>query len=157
MNYRIDQRRDAITSAVRAKDHASLLVHDQLLKEIKYNRGFRLRFFSEGAITFAPTYKYDRRSDEYDTSEKRRSPAWCDRVLWRSRVPERVEQLHYKRYEVNVSDHRPVSAAFRITVKRLRHEIWEKRRQEVEMKWDGVREKLLREAREFYQGQGCLL
>lgn len=72
-------------------------------------------------------------------------------------MPERVEQLHYKRYEVNVSDHRPVSAAFRITVKRLRHDIWEKRRQEVEMKWVGVREKLLREAMEFYQGQGCLL
>ncbi|KAJ3912636.1 Endonuclease/exonuclease/phosphatase, partial [Lentinula edodes] len=70
------------------------------------------RFFTEGPITFAPTYKYDRRSDVYDTSEKRRAAAWCDRVLWRSR-------LHYQRYEVNVSDHRPIPAAFDISVKRV--------------------------------------
>ncbi|KAJ3738946.1 hypothetical protein DFH05DRAFT_1515931 [Lentinula detonsa] len=77
MNYRIDQRRDAITAAVRANEHESLFAHDQLLKEIKYNRGGRFRFFTEGPIAFAPTYKYHRRSDVYDTSEKRRAPAWC--------------------------------------------------------------------------------
>ncbi|KAJ3991133.1 Endonuclease/exonuclease/phosphatase [Lentinula boryana] len=150
MNYRIDQRRDAITAAVRANEHESLFAHDQLLKEIKYNRGCRFRFFTEGPIAFAPTYKYDRRSDVYDTSEKRRAPAWCDRVLWRSRVPFRVKQLHYQRYEVNVSDHRPISAAFNITVKRTRHEIREKRKAEVQMQWTVLQEKLLMEAREFY-------
>ncbi|KAJ3738647.1 Endonuclease/exonuclease/phosphatase [Lentinula detonsa] len=131
MNYRIAQRRDAITAAVRANEHESLFAHDQLLKEIRYNRACRFRFFTEGPIAFAPTYKYDRRSDVYDTSEKRRAPAWCDRVLWRSRVPSRVKQLHYQRYEVNVSDHRPISAAFNITVKRTRHEIREKKKAEV--------------------------
>ncbi|KAJ3979934.1 Endonuclease/exonuclease/phosphatase [Lentinula detonsa] len=150
MNYRIDQRRDAITAAVRANEHESLFAHDQLMKEIKYNRGCRFRFFTEGPIAFAPTYKYDRRSDVYDTSEKRRAPAWCDRVLWRSRVPSRVKQLHYQRYEVNVSDHRPISAAFNITVKRTRHEIREKKKAEVQMQWTVLQEKLLMEAREFY-------
>ncbi|KAF8826258.1 hypothetical protein HHX47_DHR5000077 [Lentinula edodes] len=150
MNYRIDQRRDAITAAVRANEHETLFAHDQLLKEIKFNRGCRFRFFTEGPITFAPTYKYDRRSDVYDTSEKRRAPAWCDRVLWRSRVPSRVKQLHYQRYEVNVSDHRPISAAFDITVKRVRHEIRQKKKAEVQMQWTGLQERLLTEAREFY-------
>jgi len=73
----------------------------------------------EGPITFAPTYKYDRRSDTYDSSEKRRvSPAWCDRVLLRSRVLERVVQEQYR--EVKISYHRPVSAVFRMTCSQTR-------------------------------------
>ena len=45
------------------------------------------RGFTEGRLTFAPTYKFDPFSDDYDTSEKMRIPAWTDRVLWRRRKP----------------------------------------------------------------------
>ena len=45
------------------------------------------RAFIEGKIAFAPTYKYDLFSEDYDTSEKLRIPAWTDRVLWRRRKP----------------------------------------------------------------------
>jgi phosphatidylinositol-bisphosphatase len=45
------------------------------------------RGFTEGKLTFAPTYKFDPFSDDYDTSEKMRIPAWTDRVLWRRRKP----------------------------------------------------------------------
>ena len=38
--------------------------------------------FREGPINFPPTYKYDLFSDDYDTGEKQRCPAWTDRVLW---------------------------------------------------------------------------
>ncbi len=150
MNYRIDQRRDTIVSAVRTGEWDSLLSHDQLLKEIKYNRGCRLRVFSEGHITFPPTYKYDRRSDEYDSSEKRRSPAWCDRVLWRSKIPTRVEQLHYRRYEANVSDHRPISGAFRVTVKSVRQEVRQKYKLQVQMKWADEELRLLHTLRAYF-------
>ena len=45
--------------------------------------------FHEGDITFPPTYKYALFSDDYDTSDKCRVPAWTDRVLYRARYIER--------------------------------------------------------------------
>ncbi|KAF5363758.1 hypothetical protein D9756_001104 [Leucocoprinus leucothites] len=150
LNYRIDHRRDAIIAAVRANDLSSLYQHDQLLREVKYNRGCRLRGFSEGPLTFPPTYKYDRRSNEYDTSEKHRAPAWCDRILWRSREVSRVAQTEYRRYEVNVSDHRPISASFDLTVKTIDKAEREKRKREVEQAWVDVEGRLLKSARQFY-------
>ncbi|KAG6819302.1 hypothetical protein H0H93_013220 [Arthromyces matolae] len=153
MNYRIDHRRDAIISSIRSNDYSTLLIHDQLLREIKFNRACRFHGFSEGPLTFAPTYKYDRHSNDYDTSEKRRSPAWCDRVLWRSRVPERVEQLHYRRYEANVSDHKPISAAFRITIRSLKQEARQKVKAAVQASWVEEQDRLLSEAKKFYVRQ----
>ena len=153
MNYRIDNRREAIIAAINAGDIEMLHNHDQLLKEMKLNRGFRLRTFAEGPLSFAPTYKYDRRSDEYDSSEKRRVPAWCDRVLWRSMVPERVEQLHYRRWEANVSDHRPISAAFRIRVKSVNHELRARVKAEVEAQWKEAEAELLTAAMQYYIDQ----
>ncbi|KAG6840960.1 hypothetical protein C0991_003020 [Blastosporella zonata] len=156
LNYRIDHRREAITSAVHYKDFSNLLVHDQLHREIKTNRACRLRDFSEGPLRFAPTYKYDPHSNDYDTSEKRRSPAWCDRILWRSRVESRVSQLHYRRYEVDVSDHRPISSAFTITVKSLKHEARQKVKGAVQAAWVDEQNRLLLEAKKFYVKQSLI-
>jgi hypothetical protein len=55
--------------------------HDQLLNQLSSNVGFGLRGFHEGPLDFFPTFKYDRVSPMYDTSEKQRIPAWCDRVI----------------------------------------------------------------------------
>lgn len=156
MNYRIDQRRDAVVAAIQANDLDPLLTHDQLHKEMKHNRAFRLRAFCEGPLTFAPTYKYDRNSNTFDTSEKRRVPAWCDRVLWRSSEAERVALLEYRRWEVNVSDHRPVSAVFRVTVKRVVPEARERERRVLETWWSGVESALLAHASAFYEAQAVL-
>ncbi|KAI0755991.1 DNase I-like protein [Irpex lacteus] len=156
MNYRIDLRRDAVEADIRKGDFTRLIAQDQLLKEMKNNRAFRLRPFSEGPLAFAPTYKYDRRSDEYDTSEKRRVPAWCDRVLWRSREPSRVEQLHYRRYEANVSDHRPISSAFRMTVKSIAPERREPVKAEVTALWTQKEIALLEAAYAFYASQSMV-
>lgn len=157
MNYRIGgHHRDALISSIQAGDLTSLLPHDQLLREIKSNLGFRLRGFSEGPITFNPTYKYDLHSSEYDTSVKHRSPAWCDRVLWRSRVADRVRQLHYKRYEADVSDHRPISAAFNVSVKKFDYEKREKVRVLLQAQWIEQQEKLLVAVKEFYMSQALI-
>ena len=156
MNYRIDLRRDAVIADIKAGNFAHLQAQDQLLKEMKLNRGFRLRTFAEGPLSFAPTYKYDRRSDEYDSSEKRRVPAWCDRVLWRARAPGRVRQLHYRRWEPNVSDHRPVSAAFRIEVKSISPDVRRQVKAETHAHWAEFEKVLLGEAYQFYTTQALL-
>ena len=148
LNYRIDQRRDLVISSVQQNTYQSLLFHDQLTKEMKTN--IRLRSFMEGPITFPPTYKYDPHSTEYDTSEKRRIPAWCDRVLWRARDPTRVEQLHYQRYEPDISDHRPISAAFRVRVKSIQHDARNRVKEEVQAQWLVHEGQLLDKARAFY-------
>ncbi|KOS17190.1 putative inositol polyphosphate 5-phosphatase [Escovopsis weberi] len=119
LNYRIDtMSRDTVVKAVQQNNLGKLLERDQLLVARRRNPGLRLRVFDELPITFAPTYKYDVGTDNYDTSEKRRSPAWCDRILFRGRG--RVQQLDYRRHEVKVSDHRPVTGDFRLWVKKMR-------------------------------------
>lgn len=119
LNYRIDaMSRDSIVNAARQQAYAKLLERDQLLLSRRNKPGFRLRNFHEGQIAFAPTYKYDIGTDTYDTSEKRRSPAWCDRILYRGKV----RQLEYRRHEVRVSDHRPVSSAFEMRIKTIRQD-----------------------------------
>lgn len=133
LNYRIDSiPRNTVVEAVKKKNLTKLLDRDQLLASRRKNPLFRLRAFREEPITFAPTYKYDVGSDRYDTSDKKRAPAWCDRLLYRGAG--RVKQIEYRRHENMASDHRPVSGIFRIRIKTVRAkeraEVFEKCRQE---------------------------
>lgn len=146
LNYRIDtMSRDTVVNAVRANNLAKLLQRDQLLLSRRKNPGFRLRAFHELPIEFAPTYKYDVGTDNYDTSEKRRSPAWCDRLLYRG--GDRIEQLDYQRHEVRVSDHRPVTGLFNMLIKTVspkkRAAIWD----ECHRRFEEVKVEMAHEAR----------
>lgn len=63
----------------------SLLAHDQLRNQQKLGKAFH-DGWREGDIAFLPTYKYDVGSvGMFDSGEKKRSPSWCDRILFRSR------------------------------------------------------------------------
>ncbi|KAM0719371.1 hypothetical protein Q7P37_005276 [Cladosporium fusiforme] len=64
---------------------ASLLPHDELHQQMKLRKAFH-DGWQEGPINFLPTYKYDVGSvGVFDSSEKKRAPSWCDRILYRSR------------------------------------------------------------------------
>ncbi|KIW68249.1 hypothetical protein PV04_04206 [Phialophora macrospora] len=118
LNYRIDTiPRDTVIAMIKRNELAKLLERDQIMVSRRRVSGFRLAQFVELPITFAPTYKYDVGTDRYDTSEKKRAPAWCDRLLYRG--PGRVMQLEYRRHEVRTSDHRPVSGLFKLRVKTI--------------------------------------
>ena len=146
LNYRIDTMgRDIVIKAINAENFSKLLERDQLLVSRRRNPTFRLLYFRESPITFAPTYKYDVGSDNYDTSEKRRTPAWCDRILYRG--PGKIKQLDYRRHELRVSDHRPVSANFKMRVKQVLPDNRERVRLEAERRFAKFTEQLAAEAK----------
>jgi len=70
--------------------------------------------FVEHSICFKPTYKLDINSDKYDSSTKKRIPAWTDRILF---VPSGVTCTAYDAdFSLRSSDHRPVYASFEASV-----------------------------------------
>lgn len=87
-NYRIDGQYEQVKELAVRGDLGPLLACDQLRREHLAGRVFRgLR---EAPITFPPTYKFDKGVPSpfsYDSSEKRRVPAWCDRIFYRGSVP----------------------------------------------------------------------
>ncbi|CAH8519627.1 unnamed protein product [Schistosoma turkestanicum] len=135
-NYRINLSGNEVKRLTAQSAWLDLLRSDQLT--IERLAGNVFRGFDEGPIRFAPTYKYDLFCDDYDTSEKARSPAWTDRILWRRvklTFPKTDEDgifcmqnnspdvrwnpgrlLLYNRAELKTSDHRPVGAIFNIDV-----------------------------------------
>jgi hypothetical protein len=78
--------------------------------------GLAFPYYSEARITFLPTYKYDVGTDTYDTSEKARIPAWCDRVL---RKGDNIRQINYDAAPLRFSDHRPVYATFQCLISKV--------------------------------------
>lgn len=103
--------------------------NDQLRAEMKSGRVFQgLR---EGEFKFPPTYKFEKHIaglSGYDNSEKRRIPAWCDRVLYRdSRTSSQIEcslecpvvcsiSLYDSCMEATDSDHKPVKCVFNLDI-----------------------------------------
>ncbi|CAG9581963.1 inositol 5-phosphatase-like protein [Leishmania major strain Friedlin] len=70
-----------IKESVERGEYDNLLCHDELRQLMVSGEAFD--GFQEQWISFPPTYRYDRGTDVFDTSRKRRDPAWCDRVLFR--------------------------------------------------------------------------
>lgn len=133
-NYRIGLSSDKVRALAAAGHLERLYENDQL--NLQMVAGLTFPHYSEARITFAPTYKYDIGTDTYDTSEKARIPAWCDRVL---RKGNNLRQHSYATAPLRFSDHRPVYANFTCTVAvvdqarrdRLSESIYEQRRASV--------------------------
>uniref|UniRef100_A0A803PN73 Inositol polyphosphate-related phosphatase domain-containing protein n=1 Tax=Cannabis sativa TaxID=3483 RepID=A0A803PN73_CANSA len=119
LNYRLNMLDHEVRKLVSLKRWDELLKTDQLTKELR--RGHVFEGWKEGAIEFPPTYKYEINTDRYvgenpKEGEKKRSPAWCDRILY---LGKGIKQLSYNRSELRVSDHRPVSSVFSVEVEVL--------------------------------------
>ena len=87
-NYRVDMPYTQACEAAYNKNYRLLQENDQLLKQMAKRKTFV--GFKEGVLNFPPTYKFDKKTSTYDTSEKQRIPAWCDRVLYRTKKDSRL-------------------------------------------------------------------
>ncbi|XP_065907240.1 inositol polyphosphate 5-phosphatase OCRL-like isoform X3 [Dysidea avara] len=117
LNYRLNT--SAIMTAEVIRDYAdkfqfhSLLEIDQL--NIERQKQTVFVNYIEGPIDFKPTYKYDPNTDNWDTSDKSRAPAWCDRILWSGAG---IKQIYYRsHHNYRLSDHKPVSALMNAEVR----------------------------------------
>ncbi|CAN8280365.1 unnamed protein product [Cochlearia groenlandica] len=116
LNYRIALSYRSAKALVEMRNWTALLEKDQL--RIEQRKGCVFEGWNEGTIYFPPTYKYSNNSDIYAGDDrlpkaKRRTPAWCDRILWYGNG---INQLSYVRGESRFSDHRPVYSLFSVEV-----------------------------------------
>ena len=127
LNYRLEFPRRKCERLIRscsaANDYSPLLARDQLSRVMKQNKAFH--GLSEAPITFAPTFKFDKGTMNYDSSEKQRVPSYTDRILYTpngvvcnrySSIPGNEGKEDWERLDV-VSDHKAVYAEF--TAERL--------------------------------------
>ncbi|KAG8377276.1 hypothetical protein BUALT_Bualt08G0012500 [Buddleja alternifolia] len=114
LNYRINLSYERTTELISKRDWSMLLEQDQFIRELKKGRAFD--GWSEGTLSFAPTYKYELNCESYcgeDPKSGRRTPAWCDRIL---SFGTGMKLLNYRRSELKLSDHRPVTATYTVEV-----------------------------------------
>ncbi|EXB88285.1 Type I inositol-1,4,5-trisphosphate 5-phosphatase 12 [Morus notabilis] len=129
-NYRLsgisyDEARDFVSQ--RCFDW--LREKDQLRAEMKAGKVFQ--GMREALIKFPPTYKFERHRAGlagYDSGEKKRIPAWCDRIIYRDNRSAPVSEcslecpvvssvLQYEAcMDVTDSDHKPVRCKFNLQI-----------------------------------------
>ncbi|XP_040471222.1 inositol polyphosphate 5-phosphatase K isoform X1 [Falco naumanni] len=143
LNFRIaDYGIHFVRESINNKRYNLLWEKDQL-NMAKKKEAF-LQEFIEGPLQFKPTYKFDLYSDVYDTreqkslfwfNEKKRKPAWTDRILWRVKnlcqhAPKEGEFSEEQTISVTlnnyishmsygISDHKPVTGTFGLELKPL--------------------------------------
>ncbi|KAK1361565.1 type IV inositol polyphosphate 5-phosphatase 3-like [Heracleum sosnowskyi] len=114
LNYRISLPYETTRQLISKKDWSNLLKCDQLIRELRKGRAFD--GWSEGTLNFPPTYKYEVNSEKYygeNPKVGRRTPAWCDRILSYGKG---IQLTSYRRTELMMSHHRPVSATYMVEV-----------------------------------------
>ncbi|XP_066507556.1 inositol polyphosphate 5-phosphatase K isoform X3 [Hoplias malabaricus] len=132
LNFRIaDHGLHFLRSSINSERFNLLWSKDQLT--MMKNKEPLLQEFEEGPLQFKPTYKFDRFSETYDTSGKKRKPAWTDRILWRIKprdersalilddeeFPLKVTRdIYTSDPSYGISDHKPVIGTFNLELQR---------------------------------------
>ena len=95
-------------------DWRTILATDALRQQMASCRA--LEGFREHAITFNPTYKYEKNSEHYDSSSKPSPPGWTDRIIFRCRLPHTAESQRYWSPTVAFTHHQPVLGILKLSL-----------------------------------------
>ena len=127
LNFRLNESRDTIFNWIDDTDfsrsHPILIENDQL--HILLRDKIILQNFKEAPITFPPTYKYDVGSQLFDSSRKKRTPSYTDRILYRCKnIKPKIDShngliqcLFYESVRsICSSDHKPVYGVYAVTL-----------------------------------------
>lgn len=132
LNYRLDLERglpkatmmsheekwDYVHDAIERRDVKLLTQFDELRGEMANKRVFTN--FSEGELTFMPTFKVTRGTPGF-AYQRLRIPSYCDRILWHS-LPMHKAMIRLVEYNALdgycTSDHKPVYAVFALEIPR---------------------------------------
>lgn len=145
LNYRLDCSLSTDDLFKKARSHYSLLLPFDQLHSVQQQQ-LAFTEFTESAITFPPTYKYIKGTNDYDDRPRKliREPAWCDRVLYtrESSIGEKplIRNEKYDSFqEAKSSDHKPVYSILTVSSKRvnerLRNAIAVKENEKI-VQWD---------------------
>ncbi|KAJ1471290.1 Endonuclease/exonuclease/phosphatase [Baffinella frigidus] len=116
LNYRIALPDAAVLALIEERAWGLMTQFDQLHQQRRDLKVFE--GFEEAALAFAPTYKYETWGRAFATDDDgglKRTPAWCDRVLYKASPAFQTRCEGYRRHEIIGSDHRPVSSIIRIS------------------------------------------
>jgi hypothetical protein len=138
-----------VTRAIASGDLAFLRAQDELCRIMLSRRLFV--GWKEAELMFPPTYKYrlslraaleahspglssslptgimqspPPQQHEVDQYDAKRTPAWCDRILYRTAAGVKVDVREYRDvFEVCTSDHKPICGTFDITFDQASREL----------------------------------
>lgn len=119
LNYRLDipddDVRNILNSNQRDEGLQMLLRYDQLNKAMGAGKAFE--GFIECSIGYPPTYRFGDWPSDGLSYDRKRKPAWTDRVLYMSAPSVGVRPVSYTSHpQITMSDHRPVSADFAVDI-----------------------------------------
>ncbi|XP_061924570.1 inositol polyphosphate 5-phosphatase Ka isoform X2 [Entelurus aequoreus] len=156
LNFRIqDHGMHFVRTCISDQNYNLLWSKDQLIMLKKKEK--LLQEFEEGPLDFQPTYKFDLNTDLYDSRlyrtwfafNKKRKPAWTDRILWRlipkalpsdkqeecgdrsdannvgqpeeakKSLLELSQDLYTSDMQYRISDHKPVIGIFTLKLKKM--------------------------------------
>jgi len=145
LNYRLNTtytEAKALAETSSVEDCSTLLSFDQLKQQIESGKAFQQ--FQEGTIEFKPTYKFDVGTNDFDTSEKQRIPAYTDRILYLPGRMNDIQVLSYDSYpSICLSDHKPVASTLTMKIYTVMKEERDKLQNELLRELDGLENEAL--------------